>query len=685
VNPSYSAKIQAHHLSRKALVYIRQSTLHQVFAHRESTARQYGLTLTARDPGWPDHLVEVIDDDLGQSGGSAQYRHGFQRLVADVALGQVGIVMGLEISRLARNNADFQQLLQICGLNQTLIYDADAVYDLSHLNDRLVLGLKGTMSEAELFTMRARLQGGLLNKASRGERATKLPVGFVYAPTGKVILDPDQQVQETIHRFFQTFRKLGSSIGVVKYFNRHGIAFPTRPIKGPHRGQLRWSALSSGLSLRTLHNPRYAGAFAYGRTRVSTSPGGGRAYTKRPREAWHALVKAVHPGYISRDEFEANQEQLLRNLSRPYQPGAARQGNALIQGIVLCGKCGKNMATAYKSRAKSRVDPHYLCNHDKLNYGAPMCTFIPGAEVDRMISSVLLEQVTPMALEAAIAVQHEIVKRAQETDKLLRRQVERAEYEADLARRHLMAVEPENRLVARTFEDEWNEKLQQLEQAKAEYEQRRAKSQSVLDAQKQAEIRRIATDFPSLRAHPATSMQDKKRLLRLLIEDVTLTRRQDQVEMFIRFRAGAVRQSTVHLAGTGNKPTMIDPAIITQIDTLTEHHTAGEIAAKLNQAGVPHPNRGDFDTMAVVYLLKRFKLPSRYQRLRSKGYLTQEEIAQTLGVTVQTVKRWRKKGWIQAHYYNDLKEYLYESSCEGLPPRYQDKTINRANPSRQEK
>jgi hypothetical protein len=362
------------------------------------------------------------------------------------------------------------------------------------------------------------------------------------------------------------------------------------------------------------------------------------------------LVKAVHPGYISWEECEANQEQLLRNRSQRYQPGAARQGNALIQGIVLCGKCGKNMATAYKRRSKGRVDPHYLCNHDTRNYGAPVCTFIPGAAVDRMISSVLLDQITPMAMEAAIAVQHEIVKRPQETDNLLRRQVERAEYEADLARRHLMAVEPENRLVAKTLEDAWNEKLQQLEQAKIEYEKRRTQNQYMLEAPKQAEIRRLATDFPSLWEHPATSIQDKKRLLRLLIEDVTLSRQQDQVEMCIRFKAGAVRQCTVHVAGSGNQPTLIDPAIITQIDTLTEHHTAGEIAAKLNQAGVAHPNRGDFDTNAVVYLLKRFKLPSRYQRLRSKGYRTQEEIAQTLGGTVETVKRWRKKGWMRAHY-----------------------------------
>jgi len=675
VSVAESPKIQSHHLSRKALVYVRQSTLHQVFEHRESTARQYGLSFTAQELGWPEHLVEVIDDDLGQSGGSAQYRHGFQRLVADVALGQVGLVMGLEISRLARNNADFQQLLQICGLNQTLIYDADAVYDLSQLNDRLILGLKGTMSEAELFTMRARLQGGLRHKASRGELATKLPVGFVYSPTRQVLLDPDQQVQETIRLFFQTFRQLGSSIGVVKAFNQRGLTFPTRPIKGPHRGELCWSALSTALSLRILHNPRYAGAFAYGRTRLIRSPSGGASYTKRPREAWHALVHDAHPGYISWAEFEANQEQLRHNLNRS-RPGPVREGAALLQGIVLCGKCGKNMSTFSKRQAKGRIDPRYMCNRAALDYGAPKCTFIPGAEVDRMISSVLLEQITPMAMEAAIAVQHDIVNRGQETDQLLRRQVERAEYEADRARRHLMAVEPENRLVAKTLEDDWNEKLQGLEQAKAEYETRRSQSQCGLDAHQQAEIRRIATDFPSLWSHPATSMSDKKRLVRLLIEDVTLKRHQYQVDLFIRLKAGAVIQRTVGLFSSGNKSTVIDPATITQIDTLTEDFTAGEVAAKLNQAGVRHPIRGDFDTNAVVYLLKRFKLPSRYQRLRAKGYVSQEEIAETCGVTAQTVKRWRKKGWMQAYYYNDQKEYLYEPSYEGLPPRCRTKTIN---------
>lgn len=264
--------------------------------------------------------------------------------------------MGLEISRLARNNADFQQLLQICGLNQTLIGDADAIYDLTQLNDRLVLGLKGTMSEAELFTMRARLQGGLRHKAARGELATKLPIGFVYAPAGKITLDPDQHVQEAIQLLFKTFRQVGSSIGVVRYFNQHGLTFPTRPMKGPHHGEVWWTALSSSLTLRILHNPRYAGAFAYGRTRLLQSPSGGASYQKRSREDWHALVQQAHPGYISWEEFEANQERLQRNMTRHPQ-GPARQGAALLQGIVMCGTCGRNMSTSYKRRARGRIDP----------------------------------------------------------------------------------------------------------------------------------------------------------------------------------------------------------------------------------------------------------------------------------------------------------------------------------------
>jgi hypothetical protein len=431
--------------------------------------------------------------------------------------------MGREISRLARNNADFQPLLQIGGLNQTLIGDAEAIYDLTQLNDRLGLGLKGTMSEAELCTMRARLQGGLRHKAARGELATKLPIGFVSAPAGQMTLDPDQHVQEAIQVLFKTFRQVGSSIGVVRYFTQHGLTFPTRPIKGPPHGEGWWTALSSSLTLRILHNPRYAGACAYGRTRLRQSPSGGASYQQRRREDWHALVKQAHPGYISWEEFEANQERLQRNRTR-HPHGPARQGAALLQGIVMGGTCGRNMSTSYKRRARGRIDPIYTCNRAKLDYSAPICTSLPGGAVDRMLTSLLLEQMTPRAMEAALSVQQEMLQQAQEAAKLWHRQVERAQYAADLAKRRLMAVDPANRHVAQTLEDDWNDKLAHLHQAKQDDDTRRATSRDVLDAQKQAEIRRLATDLPRIWSHPATAHQDKKRMVRLLIEDVTLKR-----------------------------------------------------------------------------------------------------------------------------------------------------------------
>ena len=666
MNACSDNKVASHHLKRKALIYVRQSSMKQVMENTESTARQYALVDKALELGWSKDLIGIIDDDLGKSASSAAQRNGFQRLVAEVAMGQVGIVMGLEMSRLARNNADFQQLLQICGSQNTLIYDADAVYDLMHLNDRLVLGLKGTLSEVALFTLRARLQGGALNKAARAALRVKLPVGFVYAPSGQVELDPDRQVQETIHLFFDLFRRLGSSKGVVRHFNREGLKFPVRPVKGPDKGNLAWRPLSSDLALRMLHNPRYAGAYAYGRTKLRKSPAGGIAYAKRERDQWHALVKDVHAAYISWDECEAIEQRLAAN-ARGDGCGPPREGCALLQGIVICARCGKNLATSYKQKSNGERTPLYLCNRDQLDYGAAMCTSIPGAGIDALIAKVLLEKVTPMAVEAAISVQREIVKRAEEANRLLHLHVERAQYEADLARRRVMAVDPENRLVAQTFEKEWNEKLTLLEQAKHDYERRRKTHQNVLEPSRQEEIKHMVADFAAIWSHPATTFQDKKRMVRLLIEDVTLMRDGQEVEVYIRFKTGAIVKELFRIPSSGNKPTAIDPRIIRKIDQMSSEHTAGEIAKKLNEEGVIHPTLGKFDTNAVVYLLRRFNIQTRYSRLRAKGYVSQEELAERCGVGAQTIKRWRRSGWINAERYNDQPEYLYEPTLNALP------------------
>ena len=660
------SKIARHHRNRQALIYVRQSSMKQVLENTESTARQYALVDTAVELGWQRDRIGVIDDDLGKSGSSAVHRNGFQRLVAAVAMGQVGIVMGLEMSRLARNNADFQQLLHLCGSNSTLIYDADAVYDLMHLNDRLVLGLKGTLSEVELFTIRARLQGGALSKAARGEHRIKLPIGYVYSPSEQVELDPDRQVQQTIRLFFEVFRRLGSAKGVVRHFNREGMTFPVRPIKGPDKGELTWRSLSNNLSLRILHNPRYAGAYAYGRTKIRTSPSGGISYSRRERDQWHALLKDAHPAYITWDEFEANEARLAANARRDVG-GAAREGCALLQGIVLCGHCGRNFATTYKHKAHGERTPVYLCNREQLDYGKAICTSIPGTGIDAIVTRVLLDNVTPMAVTAALAVQQEIVKRTTEANRLVHLQVDRAQYEADLARRRVMAVDPDNRLVAQTLETEWNDKLRLLEQAQLDYERCCNAHHCVLDPARQVEIKKIIGDFAAIWAHPATTFQDQKRMIRLLIVDVTLKRHGYEVDVSIRFKTGAILTERFKIPSSGNQLTVIDPQIIEMIDTLSSTRTAGEIAIELNRTGVRHPTLKAFTTNAVVYLMKRFDIATRYRRLRTMGYVSQEDLAAACGVQSQTIRRWCRQGWLQRERYNDQPEYLYKPDFSELP------------------
>ena len=660
------SKVADHHLNRKALIYVRQSSMKQVMENTESTARQYALIDQALEMGWRRDRIGVIDEDLGKSASSAAHRNGFQKLVADVAMGQVGIVMGLEMSRLARNNADFQQLLHICGSNNTLIYDADAVYDLMHINDRLVLGLKGTMSEVELFTIRARLQGGALNKAARGELRIKLPIGFVYSPVGQVELDPDRQVQRTIRLFFDVFGRISSSKGVVRHFNREGIKFPVRPMKGPDKGELVWRPLSSGLALRILHNPRYAGAYAYGRTKLRRSPSGGVSYSKQDRDQWHALVKDAHPAYISWDTFEAQQACLSANARRDFR-GTVREGSALLQGIVICGHCGRNIATSYKHKANGERTPIYLCNREQLDYGRAICTSMPGAGIDAIIARELLENVTPVAVEAALSVQQEIVKRTAEANRLVHLHVDRAQYEANLARKRVMAVDPENRLVSQTLEKEWNDKLTLLEQAGVDYERRCKTHQCVLNPSEQENIKHMVADFKAIWSHRSTTYQDKKRMIRLLIEDVTLKRDGYEVDVSIRFKTGTIITKPFRIPHSGNKPTVIELKIIQMIDTLSSEHTAGETATELNRAGVIHPTLETFDTNAVVHLLRRFNIPTRYNRLRAKGYVSQQELAESCGVVTQTIRRWRNHGWINAERYNDQPEYLYEPKFSALP------------------
>jgi len=460
-------KVSASHLKRNAYLYVRQSTPQQVLENAESTARQYALRQRAAALGWPAEQIVVIDSDLGQSGAFAADRDGFQKLVAEVSLGRAGLVMGLEVSRLARNCAEWHRLLELCAYSDTLILDEDGIYNPSQFNDRLLLGLKGTMSEAELHILHARMQGGLLNKARRGELAIPLPIGFLYDAASRVILDPDQQVQQSIRWLFDNFRRLGSAIAVIREFHRQGLRFPRRRCAGPT--PLLWGELAYGHAISILHNPRYAGAYVYGRCRYRRKPDGGTVSTHLPQDQWQVLLRDAHPGYISWDQYLENLQRLREN-EQPRgvdHQAPAREGPALLQGIALCGRCGDPMTVRYKIYREQLI-PYYQCERRTQQRGEPPCQVVHGVNVDVAISKLLLEAVTPLALEVALSVQREIQSRVEEADRLRRAQVERARYEVRLAQRRYMQVDPDNRLVAGTLEADWNTKLRALADAEQE-------------------------------------------------------------------------------------------------------------------------------------------------------------------------------------------------------------------------
>lgn len=652
-------KITASHLSRHAYLYVRQSTLRQVLENTESTKRQYALRERAVALGWKPDQVVVIDSDLGQSGADSD-RAGFQRLVAAVGVGEVGVVLGLEVSRLARSSSDWHRLLEICALANTLILDEDGLYDPAHFNDRLLLGMKGTMSEAELHVLRARLIGGQLAKASRGELEVPLPVGLIYDPTAKVVLDPDQAVQQAIHQFFDTFRRTGSATATVRAFREQGLLFPRREQSGPRRGDLVWGALLHYRALNVLKNPRYAGAFAYGRSRAS-KPGqpSGQRHTL-PRDQWHTLILDAHPGYITWADYEENLARLQAN-SAAYgadrRHGPPREGPALLQGLAICGRCGGRMTVRYHMRHGQPV-PQYCCQSEGIKRGESPCQRIVGADIDRAVGDLLIDTMTPLALEVALSVQDELDSRAADADRMRRQQVERAHYEAELAQRRYLRVDPDNRLVAATLEAEWNNKLRAVDAARADYENQR-QADTLLDDDNRRRILALATDFPRLWQDPNTPARERKRMARLVIDDVTLLLGNQVLDLHLRFRGGDTRSIQLSRPRSITDLQKLDPAVVAEIDRLIDDHTDSEIAAALNAAG-HQPPVGDRYTIWIVWKIRRAHgLGSRRERLRQRGMLTLDEMAETLGVHPQTVKERARRGQLESVIYNEKHERLY--------------------------
>ena len=661
-------KVTASHLKRNAYLYVRQSTPRQVLQNTESTERQYALQRRAVTFGWLETQIIVIDSDLGQSGASAADREGFQRLVTEVGLGRAGMVLGLEVSRLARNSADWHRLLEICALTDTLILDEDGIYNPTCFNDRLLLGLKGTMSEAELHMIHARMRGGILNKAKRGELALYLPVGLVYDPDDRVLLDPDKQVQESLRLVFEYFRRLGSAFAVVQAFREQGLLFPRRRRRGPDHQEVVWKQLSYSLLMRVLHNPRYAGAFVYGRTRSrKASQGMGRSTitTRLPMEQWQIVLRGAHPGYITWEQFETNQARLQQNRPTAMFQNAKsppREGSALLQGLALCGICGQRMHPRYHASGEHLI-PYYVCPRKDTEGGALRCQHIAGEALDKAVGQLLLTAVTPIALEVALAVQQEIQERLEETGRLRRIQLERAHYEASLARRRYMQVDPSNRLVADWLEADWNTKLRLVAEAQQEYDRERETDRRLLDEQQRSRLFTLATDFQQLWKDPNTSAKDRKRIAHLLIEDVTLTK-DKEITAQVRFKGGLRQTLTVPLPLNAWQRRRVEPNIIVEIDSLLDQHPPHEIADILNERGLRLTDGKVFEGDSVYLIARRHGLKSRHDRLRAAGLLTITEVSQLLKISEREAWRRRKQGLLPGSAFG-INKYLYDHPSTG--------------------
>ncbi len=664
-----SNKVTTEHLRRLAYLYVRQSTLRQVHENRESTARQYDLKRRAQVLGWATDQIIVIDEDLGLSGATAVNRNGFQHLVAEVGLGRVGVVMGLEVSRLARSSTDWHRLLEICALADTLILDEDGIYDPSHFNDRLLLGLKGTMSEAELHLLRARLIGGQLNKARRGELWIKPPIGFAYDSSGRVVFDPDQQVQHAVRLLFETFRQAGSAMRVVHHFKTEGLLWPRRITCGVRAGEVLFGPLEHSRVLGILHNPRYTGAFVYGRTRQQKVVIGEQVrYRRLKREEWSVFLPNMYAGYISWEEFESNQAKLLANANgygEDRRRSPPREGAALLQGLVICGVCGLRMTVRYHIDHGHPI-PDYVCQRRGIQTAEPACQRLSGAQIDQAITELVLKAVNPASLEVALEVFEELRARQAEVDRLRRAQVERAREEAELAQRQYLLVRPENRLVVDNLERQWNEKLLILAQAEEEYARLRGSQPSALTDADRDRIHALASDLPRVWNDARTPARDRKRMLRLLIEDVTLVKRQN-IQIHIRWKGGATTSLEQPLPLSAPDLVRTPADTVELVRVLATEQTDAQIARTLNGRWLRTGRKNLFTRLIVRHIRNAYGIRSYVQHLRSQGWLTAPEMATQMGVHFTTAKRFAAEGVLRGVRADDRGFMLFEPVNGPLP------------------
>lgn len=635
-------RITTSHLRRVAMIYVRQSTLAQVRAHTESTARQYGLAEEAARMGWAASDIEVIDADLGISGRSADNRIGFRELVARVCLGEVGAIFGLEVSRLARSSADLSKLLELARLTETLVVDTDGVYDLADFNDRILLGLKGQMSEAELHFLAGRLQGAKRAAAARGELHVPLPVGYIYDEEGVIMMDPDEEVKAAVADVFAAFEATGSAYQVVGVFC--GRRFPKRAYGGSWGGELRWGRLTYSRVCALLSNPAYAGAYVFGRFRsrqVVFPDGTIRTRTvELPRTQWATVIVDHHPGYIPWERFLTNEAKLAANRTNA---GARppREGGALCQGIIFCGACGRAMSTRCAG-----AHHHYDCSHARSDHTAtPACRSVRATTVDQAVADCLLGAITGEEVTLALAAVDEVTTRRARATRAAELAVERAKYQAERAERALLNVEPENRLVARSFENRLEARLAELAECEAALAGQRAAARPLPP---RAELEAVGANLEELWKAPTTSNRDRKRLLRILVADVTLLPDTElaKLRIGVHWRSGTTEELVVERMSRVTEWRRTSPAAIAFARQLGPGVDNAALAAALNRAG-HHTGAGRiFDGDAVASLRHHYGIAS--PTLLVPGELTVRDIADRLGVNQGTVTHWITRGLLPA-------------------------------------
>jgi len=658
-----NGKIAEQYHQKPAYVYLRQSTMAQVHNHQESTERQYALKDKAIEMGWNPSMIRILDRDLGVSGAQMTGREDFKALVADVSMGQVGAVFALEASRLARSCADWHRLLELCSLTNTLIIDADGCYDMADFNDQILLGLKGTMSQAELHFLRVRLQGGKLNKAQKGELRFPLPVGLCYEDQGRIVIDPDQEVQGAVRLLFATFRSCGSAYGVVHHFARQEIRFPKRSYGGIWNGRLIWGRLTEGRVLSLLKNPSYAGLYTFGRhhSRKQISPDGQiRSKIKTmPMSSWTVTIQNHHEAYISWEEFLENQTILQRNQTNGEETilsGSAREGLALLQGLLLCGNCGRRLTIRYKGNGG--IYPTYECNWlRREGLATRSCLHVRCDLLDDAISQRLLAALQPAQLQIAIAALQELQQRDESTTRQWRMRIERAEYEAQLAQKRYEEVDPSNRLVSATLERRWNDALLQLEEIQQKYtEYTRTRGRAVTPEQ-QAKILSLAQDIPRLWKSPSTQAKDRKRMIRLLVNDITVqkTSQPKQLSVNIRWHGGATESITVDLLPSISDQMRYPDEIVQRVRELAATCHDDQIAETLNAEQCRSSTGKPFTASMIRWIRHEHKIPVAPSKLPHE--ISVQETADRFGVSIYVVYYWIERGLIEARKRNNGSPY----------------------------